>query len=61
LVILDDTTLLCQICEDLKDPVAIGIQGQLKSHHQVWDFPSDHVEFEFQNGVLYCDGFFICS
>jgi hypothetical protein len=57
LVIPDDNTFFCQIREDLKDPFAIGIQGQLKSHHQVWDFPSDHVKFKFQNGVFYCDGF----
>jgi hypothetical protein len=27
------------------------------SHHQVQDFSSDHVKFEFQDGLLYCDGF----
>jgi hypothetical protein len=36
LVIFNATTLLCQIHEDLKkDPLAIGIQDQLKNHHQV--------------------------
>ncbi len=36
LIIPDDTTFFCQIHEYLKkDPLAIGIQGQLKNHHQV--------------------------
>jgi hypothetical protein len=57
LVILNDTNFLCQIREYLKkDLLAIGIQGQLKNHHQVQDFYSDHVKFEFQNGLFYCDG-----
>jgi len=52
------TTFFCQICEDLKkDPLTIGIQGQLKNHHQVHDFSSDHAKFKFQNGLLYYDGF----
>jgi hypothetical protein len=57
LVISNDTTLLCQIHEDLKDPFIVGIQGQLKSHHQVQDFSSHHVKFKFQNGLLHHDGF----
>jgi hypothetical protein len=58
LVILDDTTFFCQIREDLKkDHLAIGIQGQLSSHNQVQDFFNDHAKFEFENGLLYCDGF----
>jgi hypothetical protein len=56
-VILDDTTFFCQICEDLKkDPLVIVIQYQLRSHHQVHDFFSDHVKFKFQDGLLYGDG-----
>jgi penicillin V acylase-like amidase (Ntn superfamily) len=52
--ILDDTILLCQICENLKkNPLAVGIQGQFTSHHQVHDFSNDHVKIEFQNGLLY--------
>jgi hypothetical protein len=27
LVIHDDTTIICQICEKLKDLITIGIQG----------------------------------
>jgi hypothetical protein len=57
LVIPNDTTFLCQICENSKVPLIIGIQGQLKSHCQVWDFPCDHVKFKFQDGLLYCDDF----
>ncbi len=35
-IILDDTTFLCQFHEFFKnDFLAIGIQGQLKNHHQV--------------------------
>jgi len=26
------------------------------SHHQVQDFFDDHVKFEFQDGLFYCDG-----
>jgi hypothetical protein len=56
LIILDDIIFLCQICEDLKnDPLAIGIQGQLRSHHQVLNFSSDHVKFEIQDGLFYRD------
>jgi hypothetical protein len=55
-IIIDDTTLLCQIHENLKDPLVIGIQGQL-TNHQVQDFSNDHVKFEFQDGLLYHDGF----
>jgi hypothetical protein len=55
LVILDDTSFFCQIHENLKDPLAIGIQGQLMSD-QVQDFFNDHVKFEFQDGLLYRDG-----
>jgi hypothetical protein len=50
-VILDDTTLLCQIHENLKDPLVISIQGQL-TNHQVQYFSNDHVKFEFQDGML---------
>ncbi len=53
-VILDDTTLLCQIHENLKDPLVISIQGQL-TNHQVQYFSNDHVKFEFQDGLLYHD------
>jgi hypothetical protein len=36
LVILNDSTFLCQIYEILKkDLLAINLQGQLRSHHQV--------------------------
>jgi hypothetical protein len=57
-ITLDDTTFLCQIREDLnKDLFAIGIQGQLSSHNQIHDFFSDHAKFEFEDGLLYCDGF----
>jgi hypothetical protein len=36
LVISNDTTLICEIHEDLKkDLLAIGIQGQLRNHHQI--------------------------
>ncbi len=51
------TQPFCQIREDSKDLLVIGIQGQLKSHHQIWDFPNDHVKFKSQDGLLYCDGF----
>ncbi len=45
------------IREDLKKyPLAIGIQSQLNSHHQVQDFSNDHVKFKFQDGLFYCDG-----
>jgi hypothetical protein len=54
-IILNDTTFLCQIHENLKDPFAIGIQGQLMSH-QVQDFFSIHVKFKFPDGLLYRDG-----
>jgi hypothetical protein len=58
LVIPDDTTFLCQICENLKkDPFAINIQGQLMPHHQIHDFSNDHAKFEFENGLFYRDGF----
>jgi hypothetical protein len=58
-IIPNNTTFFYQIHEDLKnDLLAIGIQGQLKSHHQVQDFFSDHAKFEFQNGLLYYDNFF---
>jgi hypothetical protein len=57
LIILDDTTFHCQICEEFKkDPFIIGIQGQLKNHNLVQDFFSDHVKFEFQDGLFYRDG-----
>jgi hypothetical protein len=26
------------------------------SHFQVLNFSTDHVKFEFQNGLFYCDG-----
>jgi hypothetical protein len=26
------------------------------NHHQVQDFFNDHAKFEFQDGLLYCDG-----
>jgi hypothetical protein len=39
-----------------KNLLAIGIQGQLNSHHQVQEFSNDHVKFEFQDGLLYHDG-----
>jgi hypothetical protein len=39
-----------------KYPLAIGIQSQLNSHHQVQDFSNDHVKFKFQDGLFYCDG-----
>jgi hypothetical protein len=57
-IIPNNTTFFYQIHEDLKNDLAIGIQGQLKSHHQVQDFFSDHAKFEFQNGLLYYDNFF---
>jgi hypothetical protein len=38
-----------------KNLLAIGIQGQLNSHHQVQDFFNDHVKFKFQDGLLYRD------
>jgi hypothetical protein len=58
LVILDDATFFCQIHENLKnDPLVIGIQGQLRNHHQIQEFSSDHVKFEFQDGLFYHDGF----
>jgi hypothetical protein len=57
LIIPDDITFFCQIHEDLKKhPLVIGIQNQLRSRHQIYDFFSDHAKFEFQNGLLYCDG-----
>ncbi len=34
----------------------IGIQGQLRSHCQVQKNSSNHANFEFQDGLLYCDG-----
>jgi len=53
---LDDTTFHCQICEDLKkDLLIIGIQGQLRNHHQIQDFFNDHAKFEFQDGLFYRD------
>ncbi len=56
-VIPNDTTFLCQIHEDLKKGLfTIGIQGQLSSHHQVQGFFNDHAKFEFEDGLLYCDG-----
>jgi hypothetical protein len=43
LIIPNDTTFICQIREDLKNNfLDIGIQGQLKSHHQVQDFSINH-------------------
>jgi hypothetical protein len=60
LVIIDDTTLLHQICKKLeKDLFTIGIQGQLKNHYQVQDSFSEHVKFQFQDGLLYRDGLFV--
>jgi hypothetical protein len=57
LIILNDKTLLCQICENLKkDLVTISIQGQLRNHHQVQKNSTEHAKFEFQNGLLYFDG-----
>jgi hypothetical protein len=54
IMIPNDTTFLCQIHEDLnKNVFIIGIQGQLRNHHQDQDFSNDHVKFEFQNGLLY--------
>jgi hypothetical protein len=51
------TTFLCPIHEDLKkDLFTIDIQGQLRSHHQVQIFSNDHVKFELQDGLFYCDG-----
>ncbi len=55
-VILEDITFFCHICEDLKDTLAIIIQGQLRGHQQVQDFFNDHVKFKFQDGLLYHDG-----
>jgi hypothetical protein len=58
-ILLDDTTIFCQICEDLKkDLLAINIQSQLKDHDQVQDFFNDHAMFEFRHGLLYHDGSF---
>jgi hypothetical protein len=56
LVIPNDTTFLCQVHENLKNPLAISIQGQLRNHHQVQDSFNDHAKFKFQNGLLYHDG-----
>jgi hypothetical protein len=39
-----------------KKPPTIGIQGQLRSHCQIQKKSTDHANFEFQNGLLYCDG-----
>jgi hypothetical protein len=61
LAIPNDTTLLCQIHEDLKDLLIIGNQSQIKSHGQIQDFCSDHAKFEFQNGLLYRDGLLYVS
>jgi hypothetical protein len=38
-----------------ENALAISIQGQLRNHHQVQDFFSDHVMFKFQDGLFYCD------
>jgi hypothetical protein len=54
---LDDTTFFGQILENLKDTFAIGIQSQSRNHCQVQDFPNNHINFEFQVGLLYRDGF----
>ncbi len=57
LIIPNDKTLICQICENLKkDLVTISIQGQLRIHHQVQKITIEHAKFEFQNGLLYFDG-----
>ncbi len=58
LVILNDATFFCQIREDLKKDLTIGIQGQLRSRQQDYEFSNDHVKFTFQDGLFYCDGFF---
>jgi hypothetical protein len=50
-----------QIRENLKKDLVIGIQGQLRSHHQIQDFFSDHVKFKFQDGLLYHDGILYVS
>jgi hypothetical protein len=39
-----------------KDPFVIGIQSQLKIHHQVQKISSDHVKLEFQDCLFYHDG-----
>jgi hypothetical protein len=57
LIIPNDKTLICQICENLKkDLVTISIQGQLRNYHQVQKITIEHAKFEFQNGLLYFDG-----
>jgi hypothetical protein len=62
LVIPDDTTFFCQIHEILKnDLLFIDIQGQLRNHHQIQDFSSDHVKFEFQDGLFYHVGLLYVS
>jgi hypothetical protein len=39
-----------------KDPLAINIQSQLRSHHQIQDISNEHATFEFQDGLLHGDG-----
>jgi hypothetical protein len=52
-IIPNDISFFNQIREDLKnDPLTIGIQGQLRSDHQIQDFFNDYAKFE----LLYCDG-----
>jgi hypothetical protein len=57
LVTHDEKIFFCQICEYLeKDPLAIGIKGQLKNQNQIQNLLNDHDKFKFWDGFLYHDG-----
>jgi len=57
LVTFDDKTLFHQIHENLKKhPLVVDIQRQLKNQHQIQNFFSNCVKFEFWDGLLYRGG-----
>jgi len=40
-----------------KIPIAINIKGELKESYHVQNLSNEHDNFEFQDGLLYHDGF----
>jgi hypothetical protein len=57
LIAHDDKTIICQVCEDLKnDLFVIGMKDQLKNQKSNLKSFKYHDKFKFQNGLLYHDG-----
>ncbi len=57
MIVHDDKTIICQVCEDLKnDLFVIGMKDYLKNQKSNSKSFKYHDKFKFQNGLLYHDG-----